>query len=61
MRNKRKIAYFKGKLWGTTYSGHPISTSSFGTYRNLFYNNIGYWLIDFEVGVTKIDFDKYFI
>lgn len=47
MRNKHKVAYFRGKLWGTTYSGHPISTSSFGTFRNLFYNNIGYWLIDY--------------
>lgn len=38
--SSRKFCIFKalGKLFGTTYSGHPTCTSCFGTLRNLFYN-----------------------
>lgn len=59
-RDKQRVAFFRGKLWGTTYSGHPISTSSWGTGRNLFYNNLPNWLDNFQVGKTMIDFEKYF-
>jgi len=28
----------KGKILGTTYSGHPMATTFMGTYRNFLYH-----------------------
>lgn len=42
-QSKSTRAYLKLKLHGTTFSGHPLATSLFGTLRNVMYYMFAYW------------------
>lgn len=43
---KYNSVHLQGKLYGTTFSGHPTATTMFGTLRNIIYVLFAVWRKD---------------
>ena len=40
---KQNAVHMQGRLFGTTFSGHPTATTMFGTLRNVLYVMFAVW------------------